>query len=143
MTGEKNRGTTVEKMWKLDDQQLSTPDHDEMVVWLLNKKNMVTILGQIKPEFVDTITVDNIGEIRCEVPIRDGKSLFIIGFWDIYLPKFVMGIEVKPYIDSFGKVLRQLNLYRAYPHNCTTILFTKDLRFKEAFESQGIIVISP
>lgn len=40
MTGEKDRYTTTEKLWKLDDKTLSTPEHDEMVLWLLDKKNI-------------------------------------------------------------------------------------------------------
>lgn len=32
MAGEKNKFTTQEKLWKLDDTQLSTPKHDEISV---------------------------------------------------------------------------------------------------------------
>lgn len=31
---------TTEKLWKLDDESLTTPEHDEMVLWLLNPANM-------------------------------------------------------------------------------------------------------
>ena len=44
MTGEKNRYTTTEKLWNLDDKTLSTPAHDEMVLWLLNKDNLLNTL---------------------------------------------------------------------------------------------------
>ncbi len=40
MTGQKDRYTTTEKLWKLDDEMLTTPKHDEMVLWLLDKKNV-------------------------------------------------------------------------------------------------------
>lgn len=59
-------------------------------------------------------------------------------------------IEVKPYIDSFGAVLRQLNTYKSNVHGLRKrydimdfYLFTIDDRFKEAFESQGIQVLLP
>ena len=47
MTGEKNRYKTHEKLRNLDDKQLSTPKHDEMILWLLNKENLEK-LGLIK-----------------------------------------------------------------------------------------------
>ena len=47
MTGEKNRYTTHEQLWKLDDKQLKTPKHDELVLQLLNKKNTVKLLKQL------------------------------------------------------------------------------------------------
>lgn len=43
MTGEKNKFTTTEKLWKLDDETLSTPKHDEMVLWLLEKQNIIKL----------------------------------------------------------------------------------------------------
>jgi hypothetical protein len=48
MTGEKNRYTTTEKLWKIDDKHLSTPKHDELVLQLLNSINAskcVELLG--------------------------------------------------------------------------------------------------
>ena len=53
-----------------------------------------------------------------------------------------LGIEIKPIITSFGQTLRQLNTYREY-FSGKLILCTNDFRFKDAFESQGITVISP
>ncbi len=47
MTGEKNKFTTTEKLWKLDDETLSTPKHDEMVLWLLEKQNIIKLLPVI------------------------------------------------------------------------------------------------
>lgn len=53
MTGQKDRYTTTEKLWKLDDETLTTPKHDEMVIWLLNKDNIKSIIK--KDEFVHNI----------------------------------------------------------------------------------------
>ena len=56
-------------------------------------------------------------------------------------------IEVKPYIDSFGAVLRQLHSYARFwkprIYESYIILFTFDKRFDNQFESQGITVLHP
>lgn len=59
-------------------------------------------------------------------------------------------IEVKPKIESFGEVLRQINTYksfiggRMFKYNMARYyLFTLDTQFNEEFESQGITVINP
>lgn len=43
MTGEKNRYKTHEQLWKLEDGELSTPKHDELVIQLLCKDNIKKI----------------------------------------------------------------------------------------------------
>ena len=68
-------------------------------------------------------------------------------------------IEVKPYIDSFGAVLRQIKSYKQFYHgnyrihdennkklfysNIQYCIFTFDDRFDKQFESQGITVLHP
>ena len=58
-------------------------------------------------------------------------------------------IEVKPYIDSFGAVLRQIKSYKEFIRRNQTygydfyFLFTFDDRFDNQFESQGITVLHP
>jgi len=219
MTGEKNRYTTTEKLWDLDDKTLSTPKHDEMVLWLLNNKNSTSILNTIftskKPEIrftynqykmynlnedksdflTDLITnpeapingnyypdiLKNWGQlhsvyhysynlfmseeriiiekIQSEVPITANNG-FLVGYADIkillkdtsvYCESFKFSvdklppsiyIEVKPTIKSFGETLRQLNTYKHYLQTDDLYLFTTDLRFKDAFESQGIKVLT-
>jgi hypothetical protein len=233
MTGEKNRYSTVEKLWKFDDETLKTPKHDELVLWLLNRDNFLSVfptigyslqpgayineykelmyihkkLGNEKfwtslngnksgndiPEecqeywsaalleyrklsfdagafFLPSATLEYTA--KSEVPILTGRE-FIVGYWDLivevhaprvkeffskskrfsysilyrddqknYMKAYV---EVKPKIDSFGATLRQLRTYQEYERSAAgnTYLFTPDLRFKDAFESQGIKVISP
>lgn len=234
MTGEKNRYTTTEKLWNLDDKTLSTPAHDEMVLWLLNKDNICSILPGTSDFLKDTylrtalkynsdldqdwndiwwnLLEDNtlpksvgteyeylqeeynIGKYLLkrhpnelstlsEVPIT-AENGFLVGYSDIVLqlkvPYFItdnlvhyrdkerpvdaghticnkrvhntqvihkiyfdrLYIEVKPVIKSFGETLRQLNTYKHYLHMSKLYLFTTDLRFKEAFESQGIEVLT-
>jgi len=239
MTGEKNRYSTVEKLWKLDDETLKTPKHDELVLWLLNKNNFLSVFSldlqlsersvdinsceelrsihehlgndnfwdllkkkeyykdipdtlqdfwfaamQEYHEFVSDIHVLSLSDkviieykglieykAKSEVPISTYNH-FIVGYWDLVVtlePALILKwskshyfslesqyelsnnmprqlyIEVKPRIDSFGATLRQLNTYQDYVHEAKgkTYLFTPDLRFKDAFESQGIHVISP
>lgn len=210
MTGEKNRSTTTEKLWKLDDNELSTPKHDELVLMLLNKEYSLSKIRDPKEHNL------KINTIRSEVPVTSNNH-FIIGFIDIVIttekrivteeaeilcPKcgyhpirdklkncqshigkkatchknnscgeFIITnelikpvttiiekdyyIECKPSIRSFGETLRQMNLYRSAiivqrkidhfskPDDVSMILFTPDTRFKDAFESQGITVVSP
>lgn len=48
MTGEKNKYQTHEKLWKLEDGELSTPQHDELILNLLSRDYadvMVELLG--------------------------------------------------------------------------------------------------
>ena len=51
-------------------------------------------------------------------------------------------LEIKPKIDSFGEVMRQINFYRDYiqERNHKFILITKTKGFKELFESQNVYV---
>jgi hypothetical protein len=147
MTGQKDRYSTTEKLWNLDDKQLTTPKHDELVLMLLNKEycfRKFDVLKEIPPG-------RNIN-IYSEVPITHPRQPnFIIGYWDVVISLEYSGevcfIECKPSIDSFGATLRQLNTYREYLYppslKACMYLFTPDVRFKDAFESQGIKVISP
>lgn len=147
MTGEKNRYSSVEKLWKLDDETLKTPRHDEMVIWLLNKTNIKKILPPLHENFDETL--DKYIRIESEVPITTHNK-FIVGYWDIVVSVRTKDnllsayIEVKPTVVSFGATLRQIKTYQQYIYMSVgnTYLFTDNMRFKDAFESQGIKVIS-
>ena len=153
MTGQKDRYTTTEKMWKLDDDTLKTPKHDEMILWLLNDVNIKYLF----PEYIDLDI-----QILSEDPLT-AENGFLVGYLDIVvkytpertdIPEVYKYIEVKPNISSFGSTLRQLKTYNHYLGSRIThsdrgwnvpvdmYLFTTDLRFKEAFESQGIKVLT-
>jgi len=54
VTGEKNRYKTVENLWKLDDNTLKTPKHDEMILWLLNPENIKKAI----PEYQKILNAD-------------------------------------------------------------------------------------
>ena len=233
------------KQHPLDDETLETPEHDEMVLWLLDEDNVCKLFPGIRyllrnqgnsvsveytskfmillekithndffnehklwdllynneslnSEFIDScieksekegknITQNEIKEswnslckhytiamnnsksisIESEVPITSSNGNYVIGFWDVIIsvniresassnrkdnieirviPKhqdiLKYYIEVKPKITSFGKTLRQINLYKTYicGTNYELILITKDSKFREAFGSQNIIV---
>ena len=202
MTGEKNRYKPLDTLLKLDDEQLKTPKHDQMVLWLLNLENIYNVVPGVE-SFLDHVTTlyESIPEkdlehysktikppsfeIISELPVKADNG-FLIGYWDLmidmgawfkkhysygsYADKkfreayhwstlrhinedlfdFVWGmptlrvyIEVKPKITSFGATLRQLRTYESYMGHGKIYLYTEDLQFKDAFESQGIKVISP
>lgn len=228
MTGEKNRFKTFEKMNKLDDRQLSTPEHDELVLELLNPVNHIPFLKCIGYNTECNASVSNkecnvVGEIdndtkrllieranqnlavkinnmalprvKTEVPVVSGYNNFVIGYIDVtynvpvedyYKIKSndithingarlnisgtvyfkndsfkhinsnhkgdtaykLINIEVKPYVESFGETMRQLNTYRLHfmkdgDYTAEFVIFSPDTRFKEAFEAQGIKFVSP
>ena len=156
MTGQKNRFKTTEKLWDLDDKQLKTPKHDAMVLWLMDKDNYYQCLnfnnalkvGEKEYSLVKTI-------VSSEVPIMS-SSTFIAGYADLKITGiYTFGkydsipinhvIEVKPKIESFGAVLRQVNSYKKFINNSNNhyYIFTLDSRFDSQFESQGIKVLHP
>ena len=156
MTGQKNRFKTTEKLWDLDDKQLKTPKHDAMVLWLMDKDNYSQYLSfdnVIKPG--ETYSLKDIS-VLSEVPIMSSPT-FIAGYVDLKITgKYVSEIggyryfinhviEVKPKIESFGAVLRQVNSYKKFMKNQDNqyYIFTLDSRFDSQFESQGIKVLHP
>ena len=158
MTGQKNRFKTTEKLWDLDDKQLKTTKHDAMVLWLMDKDNYSQYLS-----FNNVIKLGNqeysLAETRVlsEVPIMSSPT-FIAGYADLQITgRYVCEdlawrdiyrnyvIEVKPKIESFGAVLRQVNSYKRFINSSNNhyYIFTLDSRFDSQFESQGIKVLHP
>lgn len=150
MTEDKDSSPSIDKHWVLEDEMLATPEHDEMVLWLLDEKNAAESF-KLDPQDVN---------IASEVPIVDTKKRYIIGYWDVVITpsaslekKYEAGynptrflpiyIEVKPKIYSFGATLRQINKYLVYTPDAKhrTWVFTKDGRFKEAFEKQKVLTL--
>jgi hypothetical protein len=113
MTGEKNRFKTHEQLWKLDDGELSTPQHDELVLHLMNpnnlnklnifkKDNLFNIIETSKGNTyyeesnLDEFSVYNklytttkeiiesqLYDLIVEKPIKSGN--FIVGYADVFL----------------------------------------------------------
>lgn len=179
MTGEKNRIKTTEKLWNLDDKQLKTPKHDAMVLWLMDKVNLLLSFPfepevEVERRYNKPPEIAYFRKVRIdtEYPLYSNKN-FIGGYVDIIATgmyafedmeepknwnrKF---IEVKPYIDSFGAVLRQIKNYQRFifatdynrvPLNFSSgaakrtefFIFSFDDRFDSQFESQGVTVVHP
>lgn len=113
MTGEKNRYKTHEQLWKLEDGDLSTSKHDDLILPLLEKKNalkLIELVGCSEEGFIleydssyeitlpqyhvselglktsaDLITHINNAYLisKCEVPVVSRYNRFIIGYLDI------------------------------------------------------------
>jgi len=252
MTGEKNRYKTHEQLWKLEDGDLSTPQHDELVLQLMNKANAVEFIKRLGydencytyttsycyPKYSPIYTahlyprnykytselmeefdcflrnahssISTIGakmfeeyiknkhcpviDVLCEVPLQSSYNQFIIGYVDVrynvrnfestfniktdeeyeYKDKFYgsahegiikvrpegqikvsnkslsrlgdeisINIEVKPKIKSFGETMRQINTYKEFDKYPMYVIYSPDVRFKAAFESQGVKFITP
>ena len=93
MTGQKNRFSTSEKLWNLDDKQLKTPQHDAMVLWLMDENNVKPLLfnflrgeddnyGWFKKTFKQGDVVENNVKISSETPIMSSNT-FIAGYADL------------------------------------------------------------
>lgn len=128
MTGQKNRFSTTEKLWNLDDKQLKTPEHDAMVAWLMDENHLKPLIKPLmqyeekygffskkfnKDKIIhDSVTIDS------EVPLYSSPT-FIGGYADFIIEwGFKSGIENYPcpidpiWADSVDKTknLEDMNL---------------------------------
>ncbi len=177
MTGKKTKTKSLDQFWKIDDDQLKTPRHDEMLLWLLKKENLRNIITSKNPE-AEKWDWEHV-KIHAEEYIVSSSG-FRVGAPDIIfvVPRYICKncnvthknrdncpscesddivqyprehqqhysryfIEIKPKIENFGATLRQLKLYISYGYEDRAYIFTGDMRYREEFENQGIMVISP
>ena len=177
MPGKKTRTKSLDQFWKIDNEQLKTPEHDEMLLWILKKENLrrIIISKDLEAEKWDWEHV----KIHAEEYIVSSSG-FRVGAPDIIfvVPRYICKtcnfthknrdncpscdsdevvkypndhqqhysryfIEIKPKIENFGATLRQLKLYISYGYEERAYIFTRDLRYMEEFENQGIKVIIP
>lgn len=131
---------------------------------ILDSKESREALASIQSEYLNLKPPAlNTLKIEYELPVLNatGSSYkTIVGYWDAkvtlvsesssgsHLQKYYNSpehrrcfIEVKPKIESFGALLRQLNLYREYSESGPIYVYTPDLRFIDQLHSQGIGVI--
>lgn len=79
MTGEKNRYKTLDKLAGLNDKQLATPKHDELVLFLLDKNNLVKVIPELPKwmniiqKFLDTTSEEAKEEYE---KFKSGKAYF-------------------------------------------------------------------
>ncbi len=50
MARKKTSIESLDKFWKIDDEQLKTPEHDNMLIWLLKKENLRKVITSKNPE---------------------------------------------------------------------------------------------
>ena len=155
LTEEEKRDTDIfcKKMYEIADREIE-------VSKTCNKLYLDATAAIQKFNLNDMLCLDH------EQVIKTSYNNFIIGFWDIVvtIPQtqqtinidgnasqltsveypWRFYIEAKPKIRSYGATLRQIKLYKEFlPHPNMSIvcLLTPDLRFKDAFEKQGIRVL--
>jgi len=116
MTGEKDRYTTTEKLWDLDDKTLKTPAHDEMVLWLLNKDNVNSILpNEIEYEMQLYIDPSNNSTPNC---YHFSHNLFknVFNVWGALNQKLDHGLDVQDvFKDEYDQIWSKM--IEDY-HNC-------------------------
>lgn len=177
MPKKKSNIKSLDQFWKIDDEQLKTPEHDELLLWLLKKENLKDIITSRNPE-AEKWDWEHV-KIHAEEFIVSNSG-FRIGAPDIIfvVPSYICNncnfthknmdncpscdsddvvkypsehpkhfsryfIEIKPQIKNFGATLKQLKLFISYGYEEKAYLFTRDLRYTEEFEDQGIKVIHP
>ena len=135
------KATTLTERMGFKDPDLTTPEHDKIILWLYNKNNILTMIKKIykSPTILDE---DKIYDIKSEYPVVSNYNNFIIGFIDvvIFTSEDNFYVEVKPKITSFGETLRQINTYRKYLGFQNYIIITTKTDFKEYFEKNGILI---
>ncbi|MTK64916.1 MAG: hypothetical protein F8N15_10485 [Methanobacterium sp.] len=170
----KSQNQSLDQYWKLDDKQLNTPDHDEMLLWILKPGNLKKLITSrsLESENWDWKNV----KIHAEEYIVSNSG-FRVGAPDIIflVPHYICKtcntthndikncpncnseditphpdrkhrydryfVEIKPKIENFGTTLRQLKLFISYGYEERAYLCTRDLRFKDEFEGEGIKVL--
>lgn len=129
-----------------DNEEVATPEHDRMILDLLDPETCRKKLHFTKEaKFL---------KIETEIPVESStyNSKVIIGFIDIRIEVECgekwekLAIEVKPEIRSVGSLIRQINKYKSftYQQNITHwCVYTKQCtpEIKKAIESQKIIVL--
>lgn len=144
------KATTIQQRFGFNDKDLTTPEHDKIMLWLdENIEEVMRKIFKISP-------VEKI-KTKWEYPIIDqkGRSGFIIGFIDMAV-QFVEILEwegktcleqknalfeVKTKIPSLGELFRQLNMYKQYADGKKIVVVSPDTRFKKQIENQGFMFI--
>lgn len=120
-------------------------------------ENLIIRYGQNKPDL--NFTIKDCSKIELEYAIANPKNNFIIGYADIkaisisgtrcgiknngleyYLKRSSTEyyIEVKPRIQSFGELLRQIRTYETITGKNTWYVACPDTRFKDDLEDEGV-----
>jgi hypothetical protein len=148
MNPDKNRATTLQSRFGFQDKELSTPRHDEIMLWLDGE--IKTLVSQL----VDSSGYQKFWEANYpnvpfpgpafrtiwERPIMAGiASNYMVGFVDMcvevgaphmdqngaisktFSADQYLWFEVKPAIPSIGETIRQMRMYQQYICSCGSI----------------------
>ena len=113
MISDKNRFKTTEKLWNLDDKQLSSPVHDALVLWLMEEENAKKLLEPFTfyithYGFVDSKKLDGFNmDIRSEIPFQ-AQNGFINGYGDLEITRIEFTKEKYFECRCSEKVLSQI-----------------------------------
>lgn len=155
--------TTLSEHLIFHDADLSTPEHDSIMIWL--DKNVELILPRVYKLDSD----DSFGDIErtWEFPIekKTTQSTSVIGYADLFVSATIqrtrineftnaeyidtsgsvqLFIEVKPRIRSVGETIRQIRHYSsAFYRAPTWMIVSPDTRFADVFKSQGFYFLNP
>lgn len=139
----KTRAKTLIERYGFKDEELTTSKHDEILLWLMDKKNFWKMIYEnseelgIKKSRLQAIPPNKI-KITVEYPVKNENN-YLIGFID--LTAMDVAIEIKPKIRSIGETIRQINFYRNYCKRFSYwIIVTETPNLQEIFASQNIFV---
>jgi len=143
------KAQTLQQRFGFADKDLTTPKHDEIMLWL--DQNIVTVIGHILNHSKRWKQIAegrewSHGDTEWEMPVisRSGYgNQYIIGFVDLATlvsvgsdQRYFM-FEVKSSIPSLGEVIRQIRMYETYSRGAYVIVSPDD-RFADALRAQGI-----
>ena len=145
------KGQTLQQRLGFGDPELSTPQHDSIMMWLDSR--MGTFVKENAPdpaEYEDgcEATLDKIST-TWERPILSGK--YMVGFADLqvstrwridgpgrfYMDSLSFWFEVKPVIRSVGEVIRQIRMYQEYTEG-EWFVVSPDTRWADVLAAQNI-----
>lgn len=131
------KAQTILSKFGFQDDELKTPKHDEIMLWL--DQNIEILLIHYLEEIV---TIKN---KVWEYPLTTDYNNFIVGFIDMLVrieehSQQYFCLEVKPTILSLGELIRQIQTYKVHIKNPTTqfIVVSPDDRFVSTLKSQNI-----
>jgi len=130
------------------DSDLTTPEHDKIMFWLV--ENIEQVINEV---IIKDYTKFKIDFLKAECPIvkfsgyANDKS--IVGFFDLFVrivteavedfpaQKRSIGIEIKSIIPSVGETIRQLNFYKSFTNYDYYLIVSPDDRQMDFFIKQG------
>ena len=130
------------------DSDLTTPEHDKIMFWLV--ENIEQVINDV---IIKDYTKFKIDFLKAEFPIVKlsgyAQDKSIIGFFDLFVriqteaienfpaQKRTIAIEIKSIIPSVGDTIRQLNFYKSFSQYDYYLIVSPDDRQVDFFEKQG------